>query len=127
MVEECFQVIKVEAWCKIEEDKIMEREKFNTKVYRNEFKYMLTNQQLSLLKNRISEVMELDPHTPQNGRYLIHSLYFDNHNDESVYTTNSGLSERYKWRIRYYGDDKSFLVLEKKKKRIVDVIKNHVN
>lgn len=95
----------------------MEREKFNTKVYRNEFKYMLTNQQLSLLKNRISEVMELDPHTPQNGRYLIHSLYFDNHNDESVYTTNSGLSERYKWRIRYYGDDKSFLVLEKKEKK----------
>ena len=43
----------MEAWCKIEEDKIMEREKFNTKVYRNEFKYMLTNQQLSLLKNKL--------------------------------------------------------------------------
>lgn len=50
------------------------------------------------------------------GRYLIHSLYFDDHNDTSVYTTDSGLSERFKWRIRYYGDDLSYIVLEKKEK-----------
>ena len=51
------------------------------KKYRNEWKYSLTNQELSLLKSRISEVMELDPHTPKNGRYLIHSLYFDDYKD----------------------------------------------
>jgi len=60
--------------------------------------------------------MELDPHTPKDGRYLIHSLYFDDYKDTSVYTTDSGLSKRFKWRIRYYGNDLSYIVLEKKEK-----------
>lgn len=60
--------------------------------------------------------MDMDSHTPPGGRYLIHSLYFDDYKDMSVYTTNSGLSERYKWRIRYYGDDLTYIVLEKKEK-----------
>ena len=33
-----------------------------------------------------------------------------------MYTTDSGLSKRFKWRIRYYGDDLSYIVLEKKEK-----------
>ena len=86
------------------------------KKYRNEWKYELSNQDLSLLRNRLSEVMELDPHTPPKGRYLIHSLYFDDYKDISVYTTESGLSERFKWRIRYYDDDLSYIVLERKEK-----------
>ena len=86
------------------------------KVYRNEWKYTLTNQELSLLKSRISEIMEMDSHTPPEGKYLIHSLYFDDYKDTSIYTTDSGLSKRYKWRIRYYGDDLSYIVLEKKEK-----------
>ena len=43
-------------------------------------------------------------------------MYFDDYKDTSVYTTNSGLSERFKWRIRYYGDNLSYIVLEKKEK-----------
>ena len=86
------------------------------KKYRNEWKYNLSNQELSLLKSRISEVMELDPHTPAKGRYVIHSLYFDNYKDTSVYTTDSGLSKRFKWRIRYYDEDLSYIVLERKEK-----------
>lgn len=88
----------------------------NIKKYRNEWKYVLTNQDLSLLKSRLEQVMQLDPHTPKNGRYLIHSLYFDDYKDTSLYTTNSGLTERFKWRIRYYGDDLTYIVLEKKEK-----------
>ena len=34
------------------------------KVYRNEWKYTLTNQDLSLLKSRLSKLMEIDSHTP---------------------------------------------------------------
>ena len=60
--------------------------------------------------------MELDPHTPIKGSYLIHSLYFDDYKDTSVYTTESGLSKRFKWRIRYYDDDLSYIVLERKEK-----------
>ncbi|MBR0351194.1 MAG: polyphosphate polymerase domain-containing protein [Clostridia bacterium] len=51
-----------------------------------------------------------------DGRYLIHSLYFDDYKDTSIYTTNSGLSERFKWRIRYYGEDLNYIKLEKKEK-----------
>ena len=61
--------------------------------------------------------MEIDPHTPDSGRYLIHSLYFDDYKDHAVYTGDAGLSERFKWRIRYYGDDLSYIVLEKKEKK----------
>ena len=86
------------------------------KKYRNEWKYSLNNQELALLKSRISEVMELDPHTSIKGRYLIHSLYFDDYKDTSVYETEAGLSKRYKWRIRYYNDDLFYIVLEKKEK-----------
>lgn len=60
--------------------------------------------------------MDLDSHTPEGGRYIIHSLYFDDYKDTSVYTTDSGLSRRFKWRIRYYGNDLSYIVLEKKQK-----------
>mgnify|MGYP002857293380 FL=1 len=88
----------------------------NIKKYRNEWKYSLTNQELSLLKSRVAEVMELDPHTPEKGRYLIHSLYFDDYKDTSLYTTDSGLSKRFKWRIRYYDEDLNYIVLERKEK-----------
>ena len=60
--------------------------------------------------------MELDSHTPPEGRYIIHSLYFDDYKDSTMYTVEAGLSKRYKWRIRYYGDDLSYIVLEKKEK-----------
>lgn len=86
------------------------------KKYRNEWKYSLNNQNLSLLKSRLSEVMELDPHTKINGRYIIHSLYFDDYKDTSLYTTESGVSKRFKWRIRYYDNDLYFMVLERKEK-----------
>lgn len=87
------------------------------KKYRNEWKYQLTNQDLTLLKSRLEKVLELDPHTPVNGRYLTHSLYFDDYKDNCLYETDAGLSKRYKWRIRYYGNDLSYLVLEKKEKK----------
>ena len=64
----------------------------------------------------MSKVLELDPHTPPEGKYYIHSLYFDDYTNTSIYTTNSGLSKRFKWRIRYYGNDVNYLVLEKKEK-----------
>ena len=78
---------------------------------------MLSNEKLALLRSKIENVLELDPHTPPNSRYLIHSLYFDDYKDTSVYTTNAGLSKRYKWRIRYYGEDLTYIVLEKKEKQ----------
>lgn len=84
--------------------------------YRSEWKYLLNNHDLSLLKERISKVLELDSHTPVTGRYLIHSLYFDNYRNDSLYANEAGLAIKYKWRIRYYGDDLTYIVLERKEK-----------
>ena len=46
------------------------------KVYRNEWKYSLTNQELSLLKSRLSKVMELDPHTPKERKIFNSFIVF---------------------------------------------------
>ena len=61
--------------------------------------------------------MEIDSNSSPDGRYFIHSLYFDDYNDTAIYTTSSGLSDRYKWRIRYYGDNLNYIVLENKEKK----------
>ncbi len=88
----------------------------NIKKYRNEWKYLLSNGEISLLNLRISKVMKLDPNIKDNGKYLIHSLYFDDYKDTSLYTTYAGISKRFKWRIRYYDNDLSYIVLERKEK-----------
>ena len=46
------------------------------KVYRNEWKYTLTNQDLSLLKSRISKLIEIDPHTPPERKILYTFVIF---------------------------------------------------
>ena len=43
------------------------------KRYRSEWKYTLTNQELSLLKSRLSEVMEIDPFAPP-GRKIYNTF-----------------------------------------------------
>ena len=44
------------------------------KKYRSEWKYILTNQELSLLKSRLSEIMEIDSHTPP-GRKVLNTFF----------------------------------------------------
>lgn len=85
------------------------------KKYRNEWKYNLTNQQLSMLNNRLEKILPRDAHG-DNGKYVIHSLYFDDNKDESLRDTASGYYKRYKYRIRYYDNDLSYITLEKKEK-----------
>ena len=43
------------------------------KKYRSEWEYTLNNQELSLLKSRLSEVMEIDSHAP-SGRTILNSF-----------------------------------------------------
>ena len=45
----------------------------NIKKYRSEWKYTLSNQELSLLKSRLSEVMEIDPFAPP-GRKIFNTF-----------------------------------------------------
>jgi hypothetical protein len=58
----------------------------------------------------------LDINADEDGKYEIHSLYFDDEFNSCMSDIDHGLSRRYKYRIRYYGDNKELLHLERKEK-----------
>ncbi|MBP3683610.1 MAG: polyphosphate polymerase domain-containing protein [Oscillospiraceae bacterium] len=87
------------------------------KKYRNEWKYCCTNAELARIEAKLSALLEKDQHTDNQGRYHIHSLYFDDLRNTCAWATEAGEAERFKYRIRYYNDDPSFLRLERKEKR----------
>ena len=87
------------------------------KTYRNEWKYCCTVTDLEIIKNRLDAVLDRDSHSGDNGKYEIHSLYFDDYKDTCVAENAAGISERTKYRIRYYGSQCDFMKLERKEKR----------
>lgn len=85
--------------------------------YRNEWKFICSDQELALLEQRLSEVLKLDTHAGPSGIYSVRSLYFDDYVNSSAYQNAAGISNRAKWRIRYYGGGTSrHMHLEYKKK-----------
>lgn len=61
--------------------------------------------------------MQVDAYAGQNGKYVIHSLYFDDYKNTCARENVAGEGKRFKYRIRYYGDNSSRLWLEKKEKQ----------
>lgn len=86
------------------------------KTYRNEWKYYCTINDMEIIKNRLNAVLNRDFHSDDNGKYEIHSLYFDDYKDACVKENDAGISERVKYRIRYYGARCGFMRLERKEK-----------
>lgn len=86
------------------------------KKYRSELKYICMEHDLELLKNKISNVLCIDPNSNENGKYNIHSLYFDDYKNTCMKEIDSGDFKRSKWRIRYYNHSNENLYLEKKEK-----------
>ncbi len=82
--------------------------------YRHELKYPISPADHHALKQRLSAVMQRDPHTRADGLYTIRSVYFDNYRDKALREKVDGVQTREKFRIRYYNDDFSFITLEKK-------------
>ena len=50
----------------------------------------------------------------RDSRYTVRSIYFDNIRDKALREKVDGTAKREKFRIRYYNDDFSYIVLEKK-------------
>lgn len=88
----------------------------DTRKYRNEWKYICADADLKQLEHRLSAVLQTDSYADADGSYMIHSLYYDDYHDTCARDTTAGLTARYKWRIRYYGDNLSSLHLERKEK-----------
>ena len=66
--------------------------------YRHEFKYVISNAQLPLLKSRISPVMQRDPHVGPDGIYNIRSLYFDDYRNRCFYENENGRPQNNRFR-----------------------------
>ena len=84
--------------------------------FRHELKYRIAYPQYQELRSRLRTVMRPDLHTGADGRDLIRRIYFDNYKDKALQEKTEGVARREKFRIRYYNDDFSFIVLEKKRK-----------
>lgn len=85
-------------------------------MFRFEKKYILNNLQVEQLKHRLSPIMKLDSILSGKEFYSIRSLYFDDYKDTCLKQVINGISERYKYRIRFYNDNTDYIVLEKKYK-----------
>jgi len=86
------------------------------KRFRHELKYAVSYTDYLAIRSRLKAVMTSDPHTGEDGRYRIRSIYFDNSDDKALREKIAGVAKREKFRIRYYNDDLSFITLEKKMK-----------
>ena len=83
--------------------------------FRHEWKHEISSSDLMALRSRLSVIMRPDANGI-DGRYKIRSIYFDNLNDKALREKLDGVSRREKFRLRYYDDDTSFILLEKKSK-----------
>ena len=81
---------------------------------RHEFKYSISHTDDQIVANRLRKLFKHDAHANEEGHYRVSSLYFDTPYDKALRQKIDGVSNREKFRIRYYNDDLSFIRLEKK-------------
>jgi len=98
---------------------------------RFEFKYFLPKNTADKLIPALLNHMEWDPYVLTTGRdhYQVNSLYFDNENFDCFWDKEAGVSDRKKFRFRYYGhtvSDDQRVFLEIKRKNNALVIKDRI-
>lgn len=84
--------------------------------YRHEWKHEISASDRIAIRRRLGAVARPDGNAA-GGRYQVRSLYFDSPADTALREKLDGVSQREKFRIRYYGGDPSLIHLEKKGKR----------
>lgn len=93
------------------------------KKYRHEFKYVITEGEKQLLKNRLSHMLPVDKHAADAGFYTIRSLYFDDCMNSCYYENENGTDPREKFRIRIYNHSAERISLECKRKECGKTLK----
>lgn len=86
------------------------------KQYRNEWKYIVTDANLAIIESRLKSALKLDENAANDGKYEVHSLYFDDIYDTCIRDNDHGTSKRFKYRIRYYDNNPGLIRLERKEK-----------
>lgn len=82
--------------------------------YRHELKYVIPYTDYLAVQRRLGMIMKRDPHAGPDGSYRVRSIYFDNSDDKALREKTEGFEKREKFRIRFYNDDLSHIILEKK-------------
>lgn len=85
-------------------------------VMRQEKKYLITADQYIKYSHNLSKVLHLDNNSQEDG-YLVRSLYFDTLEDNDFQEKEDGVDPRRKIRLRNYGPDNNFALLELKQKQ----------
>lgn len=87
-------------------------------VNRRELKYIVSPQEILLLKKRLAPLMRSDPHNVGRGEgYRVRSLYFDTPFDTDYEEKAGGYQERRKIRLRVYDPRDKSAKLELKEKK----------
>ena len=68
-----------------------------------------------MISSRLAAILDKDSYG-DDGKYDIHSLYFDDYKDTGVRENDAGVSKHLKYRIRYYNKQYQFMKLECKEK-----------
>ena len=71
--------------------------KSNRPVYRNEWKYVISQAEKEVLKQRMKHVFLMDPNAGDTG-YMIRSLYFDDYWNSAYAEKDAGVYGRKKYR-----------------------------
>ncbi len=83
--------------------------------FRHEWKHEIPLGDVQYLRSRLSAVMCIDQYA-KNGSYTVNSLYFDTPDNRALREKINGVGHREKFRLRYYNNDTSAVLLEKKLK-----------
>ncbi len=84
-------------------------------VFRKEIKYSISDNDFNLINHNLKNLVSIDKHC-ENEYYTISSVYFDTYNKTSYRQVKDGISNRWKYRIRYYDYKDTYIKLEKKHK-----------
>lgn len=84
--------------------------------FRHELKFLVSDQEIAILKNRFMHVLQSDFHQKEDY-YVITSLYFDDDNDSCLRENKYGVDNRCKYRLRLYNHSTDVIKLEKKLKQ----------
>jgi len=84
--------------------------------FRHELKYLVSDAQLAMLRNRVNHLLMPDAHAAPGGVYTVRSLYFDDYKNSCYYENENGTDPREKFRIRIYNGSTERIMLECKRK-----------
>ena len=80
---------------------------------RHEYKHRITYEDYLVVRSRLRLLAGQDSHVGNDGKYVVHSLYFDNLSDQALREKLDGVNRREKFRLRCYNDDTDYIRLEK--------------